>query len=313
MNKKIKEPLKGIYFFVERQIKKTIGMPYTMGLTFYTAHRVLAYRWQKMFYKKKYGTEELLAKLRELGVHEGSCVLIQSSWDSFFNYEGTIKELIDGILKVIGPTGTLAMPAYPYRMDRPLNLKKSPTGAGLLADMFRRYPGVKRSINTQHSVCAVGPMSDYLVSEHHLAETCWDEKSPYYRISQVNGIILCLGIGYSFLSTSCHCVESMNRMSVPYYADFWKKEKTTHYYIDYDGVEKTYDCYDLDKNRLFMLLPKKWFLKRYFTNKEYKTSRISNLTILAYYADKYIPRIIDLGKHGIDAYRFPSKKGYKFE
>ena len=309
----LKRFLKKPYLFVEKKIKNSIGMPDTMALNFNSADKYLSYNWQRFFYKKKYGTDELINKLKELGMHEGSCVFIQSSWDSFFNYEGSPKKFIEGVLKVIGPTGTLAMPAYPFHKDKPLDLKKSITGAGLLAEMFRRYPGVKRSINIQHSVCAIGPLSDYLISEHHLCDTCWDEKSPYYRLSKVNAIIFCIGLGYSFITTSYHCVDSINRGKVAYYTDFWKKDKTTHHYIDYDGTQKTYECYDAAKGRSFMLLPKKIFLSRYFTSNEYKRARISNLTILAFYADKYIPRVIELGKHGIDAYRYPSKKGYKFQ
>lgn len=297
-----------------RLIKKLIGLPINVTLSCYNVHRLWAYKWQHFFYHKKYGTEELMQKLKELGMQEGSCVFIQSSWDSFFNYEGNIKELIEEILNVIGPTGTLAMPAFPYYNDRPLDLKKSISGAGLIAEMFRRRKGVKRSINVQHSVCALGPLSDYLISEHHLCETCWDEKSPYYKLCNVDAIIFCIGIGYSFMSTSCHCVESINRGKVPYYTDFFSKEKTTHYYIDYDGIQKEYSCYDLaPRGRSFMIWPKKWFLRRYLTSDDYKSSRISNLTIMAYYAKNYIPHLINLGKQGIDVYRFPSKKGYKFE
>lgn len=298
---------------LKRHLKKLIGMPQTMALSKDSVMRIYSNRWQRFFYKKKYTTEQLMDKLREIGVHEGSCVFIQSSWDSFFNYRGDVKQLIEGILGLIGPSGTLAMPAYPYQMDRPLDLKKSITGAGFIAERFRRYPGVKRSINTQHSVCAIGSLADYLLSEHHLCETCWDEKSPYYKLSKVNAIILCLGVGYSFLSTSVHCIESIHNGHIQYYTDFFSDHKTPHYYIDYDGVQKEYECYDLKLNRRFMILPEKWFLHRYFTHGEYATSRISNLTILAYHAEKYIPRLIELAEYGIDAYRLPSKKGYKFK
>lgn len=304
------------YYFHKtvRYVKRVIGMPTTMVLSYKNVQKVLALRWQRLFYHRKYDTNELLSKFRELGLQEGSCVMFQSSWDSFFNYEGNAKELIDGILNVIGPTGTLAMPAFPINKEVPLNLKRSMTGAGLIAETFRRYPGVKRSVSIQHSVCALGPLSDYLTSEHIMSETCWDEKSPYYKLSKVNSIIFCVGVGYSFLSTSYHCVESINRGKIPYYTDFFAKEKTVHQYIDYDGILKEYECYDLAPGgRSLVLWPEKWFLYRFFSKKEYRTSRISNLTISAFYAGEFIPKAIKLGSQGKDLYRHPSKKGYKFE
>lgn len=294
-------------------LKRLLGVPKEVTLDRFTLLLTLSSKWEHLIYKNKYGTEELVNKMCSMGLKEGSCVFIHSSWGAFYNYKGTEKDLIEGILKVIGPTGTLAMPSFPLRKDKIFNVKRTVTGAGLLAEAFRRYPGVKRSINVQHSVCALGPLSDYLLSEHHLGETCWDEKSPYFRLSEVNAVIFTLGLGYSFMGTVIHCVETMNRKNIPYYSDFFTKEKLTHKYIDYDGEEKTYQCYDIAVNRKFKLMPESFFLRRHFTNQEHKKSRISNLTIHSYYAEKYIPRLIELGRKGIDVYKSPSKKGYTFE
>ena len=288
-------------------------MPLSATLDSYSLIQALSHKWELRHYKEHYSTEDIIERLKSLGMKEGSCVFIHSSWGSFFNYDGTEKDLIEGILHVLGPAGTLAMPAFPLQRNKVFNLKKSITGAGLLAEAFRRFPGVKRSINEQHSVCAIGPLSDYLLSEHHLGETCWDEKSPYYRLSQVNAIIFCLGLGYSFMGTVIHCVDSMNRGNVKYYSDFFSSEPQIHKYIDYDGEEKHYSCYDLCVNRRYKITPQIFFLRRYFTGREYKNTRISNLTINAFYAEHYIPRLIELGRKGIDVYMKPSKKGYKFE
>lgn len=288
-------------------------MPLSATFDSYSLIQAVSHKWELRHYKEHYKTEELIEKLKSLGLKEGSCVFIHSSWGSFFNYDGTEKDLIEGILHVLGPTGTLAMPAFPLQRNKVFNVKRSITGAGLLAEAFRRYPGVKRSINVQHSVCAIGPLSDYLLSEHHLGETCWDEKSPYYRLSQVSAIIFCLGLGYSFMGTVIHCVDSINRGRIKYYSDFFSSEEKIHNYIDYDGEEKQYSCHDICVNRRYKIIPQSYFLRKYFTEREYKKSRISNLTINAFYAENYIPRLIELGRKGIDVYMKPSKKGYKFE
>lgn len=294
-------------------VKSWLRVPPSVTLDRYTFLRAISHKWELKHYKQHYCTDDILNKLVSLGMKEGTCVFIHSTWDSFFNYEGSEKDLIEGILQTIGPSGTLAMPAFPLQKDRTFNLKRSITGAGRLAEAFRRYPGVKRSINVQHSVCAIGPLSDYLLSEHHLGETCWDEKSPYYKLSQVDALIICLGLGYSFMGTVIHCVDSINRKDIPYYSDFFSKTKSVHPYIDYNGEEKQYYCYDICVNRKFHYIPDSFFLKKYMTHREYQNSRISNLTINVFYAKSYIPRLIELGRKGIDVYRKPSKKGYKFE
>lgn len=83
MKKKIKRLLKPLYLLAEKRIKNAMGMPDSMALNYNSAHKYLANKWQRFFYKKKYSTEELILKLKDLGMHEGSCVFIQSSWDSF--------------------------------------------------------------------------------------------------------------------------------------------------------------------------------------------------------------------------------------
>ncbi len=102
------------------------------------------------------------------------------------------------------------MPAYPLLRNENsiFDVRNTPTGAGLIAEEFRHYPGVKRSLNRQHSVCALGPMSDFLLGEHHLSKTCWDEKSPYYKLGEINAIVFTLGLGKVFVGL-CYIVQKV--------------------------------------------------------------------------------------------------------
>lgn len=298
--------------FIKTIIRRSFGIRQDIALNWNLLQRTIGLKWQRLFYKKRYTTSELIDVMKGLGMREGSCVFIHSSWNHFFNYVGTPKEFIDAIIDVIGIEGTLAMPAFPINQNKVFNLKRSVTGGGILAETFRRYPKVKRSINVQHSVCALGPLSDYLLSEHLFSETCFDEKSPYYKLCKVDAIVFCLGMGYSWLGTSYHCVESINAKDVPYYSDFFSKEKTIHKYIDYDGVEKSYECYDMIIERGYKIIPEKFFIYKYLGNEDYKFTRLSNLTISCFYSRNSLPKLIKLGRKGIDLYRKPSKKGYVF-
>lgn len=49
-----------------------------------------------------------------MGMKNGSNIFIHSTWDEMYNYNGSEENLIDAILEVIGPEGTLIMPACPY-------------------------------------------------------------------------------------------------------------------------------------------------------------------------------------------------------
>lgn len=299
-----------------RIAKRILGIHQNQTLSLKTFRRNIRLKYGHYIWRKNFDTQELLSAMQALGMKKGSNVFIHCNWDEFYNYTGNEKNLIDGILNIIGEDGTLIMPSYPLmRKGKIFNVKKTVTAAGLLAEEFRKYPGVKRSINVQHSVCALGPQSDFLLSEHHKCETCWDEKSPYYKLAEVNALVFGLGLGKYYLGTIIHCVESVLRPSIKYFSDFYQEQKTRHPYIDYDNLVKNYECYDLKQNlkRKNKINASKIICKRYLNESSYKTSQISNLQISMVRAADVIPKLIELAKKGIIIYSKPSKRGYKFE
>ena len=199
------------------------------------------------------------------------------------------------------------------RKGKIFNVKKSPTKAGILAEVFRKYPGVKRSIHERHSVCAIGPKADYLLSEHHLGETAWDKKSPYYRLSEVNALIFGFGLGKYWVGTIVRCVESILKDEIPYYGDMFFPNKTEYHYIDYDDIEKTYWNYDMPETGPKIRI-NSYFKGRHICRKYLHShyQQVSNLQISCWDAHEVVTTLVELGRHGIDGNLLPSKKGYKF-
>ena len=143
-----------------------------------------------------------------MGIKPGSVVCIHASMKEFYNFQGTAIDLIDAITNYLTQEGTLMMPAMPFRELNCINLneyvlnpKTDRTAAGYLAETFRTYPNVVRSINTQHSVCAWGKYAKWLTEDHHKGNNCWDELSPYYRMAHLNGIVINLGMPKFYIGT----------------------------------------------------------------------------------------------------------------
>lgn len=267
------------------------------------------------FYKKKYSPEEVVAAMQQAGMKEGSTVMIQSSWGEFYNCTGTPQQLIEAILRALGPEGTLCMAAMPVALHgKPFDVANTRTRAGWLAESFRRYPGVKRSINERHSVCAIGPKADYLLGEHHLGETAWDEKSPYYKLSQVDGLCFGLGLGAYWIGTIGHCVDSLLRGKIQYFTDLWDTEPTRYDYIDYDGQQKYYYNYSMPESGPKMRIPsyfKQRRIARKYLHRRYE--QVSNLQICCFEAKEVIDVLTALGRKGITTNLLPLTQGYKFE
>lgn len=167
--------------------------------------------------------DELFRDLKIMGIQRGGILLVQSSFGRFHNFSGTSEDLLSVLEQLVGAEGTMMMPAHPhYRENGPFifNVCKSPAKTGLLCELFRRRPGVFRSLHPTHSVCARGPLARELLSDHHKDPLSCGPLSPYAKLAEYGGEILGLGLppGYT---TFFHVVEDMNIKTYPrrLYAD----------------------------------------------------------------------------------------------
>ena len=265
----------------------------------------------RILYKQKYDADRIVSVMKEMGMREGSLVCIHASMKEFYNYEGTANELITKILEVLGPNGTLMMPAFPkkdlinssYIFDK----SKDPTGAGYLAEAFRHYPGVLRSIDVRHSVCAIGKYAEYLVKDHCSAGDCWGESSPWRRLCQMGGIVFNLGLPREYMGTFIHCIESSLKNENDYWKQFFTKKVEYHYYDD-DGSTCSYSSVESDLDRRM----RKGKVLRFFNGQDWCIRRISNLEIKAFYLSHCYPKMMELARKGITVYYVPNPRHYSF-
>lgn len=265
----------------------------------------------KMLYYKKYTADGIVSVMQRMGMKDGSLVCIHASMKEFYNYKGTAIELIEKIIEVIGPNGTLMMPAFPdYSLltdDYIFDKRVDKTGAGYLSEEFRKYPGVMRSINVNHSVCAIGPLADYLLSEHHKGINCWDELSPWYRLCEKDGLVFNIGMPRNYIGTFEHCVESVLQYEHPYWGQFFTRKKEYRYYNDTGGIEVYTNMINDIERRTRESKIFKWL-----TSNDWKYEKISNLEIKVFYSKNCLKKMICLGRLGISLYWMPSTNEYVF-
>ncbi len=266
----------------------------------------------KILYHKKYSAKDIVSIMKDMGIQKGSVVCVHASMKEFYNYEGTASELIDSIIKEIGPEGTLVMPAFPVKTlteksNYIFNVNEDPTGAGYLAETFRKYPGVKRSINVIHSVCAIGKYADYLTKDHQFTHDCWDRNSPWQRMIELDAIVINLGMPRFYIGTFDHCVESILQYEHPYWAQFFTLRKEYKYY-DEKGNVLTYINYTLEIDRR----TRERQVFKYFSSDMMTECRLSNLLIKSFRSKPCFEKMLDLGRKGIGIYYVPDPKKFKF-
>lgn len=73
------------------------------------------------------------------------------------------------------------------------DVNKSFSQMGILTELLRRTPDVKRSIHPTHSICALGPLADELTGTHHLSDSTFGQGTPFSTVLKYRTIILGIG------------------------------------------------------------------------------------------------------------------------
>jgi aminoglycoside 3-N-acetyltransferase len=166
--------------------------------------------------------------LRKLGIKAGDIVMVHSSLSSLGRVEGGAAAVIQALLEVLTPSGTLLMPTFGG--PQPFDLVNSPSGLGVITETFRRMPGVVRSLHPTHSISAIGARAEEMVRDHIASPTAAGRGTPYGRLIELGGKILLIGVDHD-RSTTMHTLEEY--VEAPYLSD---REAT---YLDEKGREQT--------------------------------------------------------------------------
>ena len=173
-------------------------------------------------------TATLRRDLQALGLQPGMLVLVHSSLSRLGWICGGAQAVVQALLDVLGPNGTLVMPTHTPQLSDPAGWQAPPVpeewwepirhgmpafdpnltptyGMGAIVECFRHVPGVLRSYHPHASFAAHGPLAYSITRDHALNETL-GERSPLGRIYTHDGWVLLLGVGHEN-NTSLHLAE----------------------------------------------------------------------------------------------------------
>lgn len=139
---------------------------------------------------------KLQQDLLALGLQPGDAVLVHSSMKAL-GTDLSPEAVLDGIQAVLGDEGTLLLPALTYENVTPAHpvfeSGKTPPCIGLLPRVFWGMPGVERSINPTHSVCARGRLAHTLTVGHAMDDSAVGPHSPFMLLPVYGGKLLFIG------------------------------------------------------------------------------------------------------------------------
>jgi aminoglycoside 3-N-acetyltransferase len=171
----------------------------------------------------------LAVDLRTLGVRPGDVLIMHSSYKSLGFVAGGPQGVVQALLDVLGPDGTLVVPTHNSENTDPATWQHPPVPEdwwksirheapgfdpertpasrwmGRLAELVRTWPGARRSNHPQVSFAALGARAAEIVARHRLDDAL-GEDSPLGAVYRLDGKVLLLGCGHDS-NTSLHLSE----------------------------------------------------------------------------------------------------------
>jgi aminoglycoside 3-N-acetyltransferase len=154
---------------------------------------------------------DIATGLAALGVRPGDALLLHSALSSLGQVAGGAEALVNALLELLGPAGTLVVPTLPD-VTQPFSAESSPSTTGKVTEIVRLWPGARRSHHPTHAVAAIGAQASFLTKGHEHTLPCGPD-SPYGRLGQLRGWVLLLGVDQD-RNTTWHTAETI--ADVPY-------------------------------------------------------------------------------------------------
>lgn len=162
-----------------------------------------------------YKRQSLLEDLKNLDIDRKGTLLLHSSVKSVGQVEGGADTILDVFIEYM-KDGLLVMPthtwAYIDAENPKFHVEDSPSCVGVLTELFRKRPGVLRSLHPTHSAAALGEDAIDFVNGDELFDTPCARGSVWGKLLDRKAQIMLLGVDLRS-NTFIHGIEEW--MGVP--------------------------------------------------------------------------------------------------
>jgi aminopeptidase-like protein/aminoglycoside N3'-acetyltransferase len=203
-----------------------------------------------------YTKEDVVKAIQSVGIESGDIVFSHLGLSRLGLPKTTCKDgaffaIYDAIMEVIGANGTFLTPVYSYSFCRSemFDPDKTPSRVGPFGEIFRKLPGVRRSIEPIFSVAGIGLHVDELF--RNLPNNCFGKDCLYERLEKSNAKLCNIGFGIGFV-TAMHYIEQ--EMNVPYrflklFSGFIKQQDKLYFekWLYFVRILSVFDDIDIDK------------------------------------------------------------------
>lgn len=174
--------------------------------------------------------------IRNLGIHNGDILIVHSSMDGLKKMNVQKEEIISFLREMVGPEGTLVMPAYPFYRTKDIELKfdeeteetrvyklRASSWTGILPNYLCTLEGAKRSLFPLDTLAAIGKEADAMMENNLKGQTSHGKYTAWDYCNNHHAKILFMGIVPSHCNSGLHLFEDLNEEEWPIKG--WYKEQ----------------------------------------------------------------------------------------
>lgn len=177
--------------------------------------------------------DDIVFSLKLMDVKKGDILLVHSSLSSIGYVDGGADTVIDALIEAVGDEGTIVISTLTGWFE-PFDDRTSPSAVGKISEKFRQRANAKRSLHPVHSVAAIGSKAEYITSGHEHCETGCGSGTPYYKILELGGKVMLLGVDMDRNTIMNSLEEEVNAVYLrtldipaPTYIDNYRDKKFT--------------------------------------------------------------------------------------
>jgi len=156
-----------------------------------------------------YTFKDLITHLEALRINPFGTLLVHLSNKAIGEVEGRADTVLDALTAYMRP-GLLVLPSHTWNnvgVENPvMDVLHTPTCVGVLTELFRKRPGVYRSLHPTHSLAALGADAEAFICGEELIQTPCGKGGTYYKLWERDAQILLIGVNFT-RSTFIHGIE----------------------------------------------------------------------------------------------------------
>lgn len=194
---------------------------------------------------KEVTENQVIQCFQEVGLAPGDGVLVHSAIQYLGHPRNGPQTYLSALRQVIGPVGTIAVPAFNFAFARegrydPLNTPSD--GMGAFSEYVRQQPGARRTLHPMQSLAVLGRYAEDLAARDTLS--AFDPGSAFERMLELEFKLLLLGVDI-WAASIIHFSEQRHNVPYRYWKNFRGQVRTSE-----GWHEKTYRMFvrDLEMN-----------------------------------------------------------------